>query len=218
MTRTLIRGGLWALPVGGLLTFVPWLSLVFVRDADPVKDPSGFARDATSSMAMVVADVYIIGTLCILFGVLALGAALADTRGGSWAGAGAIAGVVAMVIVVGIWMVISIGDAIVGDVVISGHKDAGEVFKWMSGGHWNGRIVPVLVTLAASGLVGAVGLGVGLWRSGRYPKWLAVGFAVGFLLESAASPITMIGALLLVVTGYLIARGERAPAPQRALA
>jgi hypothetical protein len=214
MTRTLIRWGLWALPVGGVLTFLPWLGLFFGSNPDPGQDPVGFARGATRPIFILAGDVYIIGTLCILFGVLALAAVLAGTAGEAWAAVGA----TAMVIVIGVWMLLTIGDAVIGDVVLSGNKDAGEVFKWLSGGHWNSRMVPLFAALAVTGLTGTVGLAVGIWRSGRYPKWLAIAFGVAFLLEAASAPTTIVGALLLAITGFVIAQRGESPAPTRATA
>jgi hypothetical protein len=216
MNRTLVRWGLWALPVGGVLTFLPWLGLFFGGNTSPTGDPTAFARSVTDPVGLVFGDLYIIGTLCILFGVLALAAAIAGTPGESWATVGAVAGAIAMVFVVGVWMLLTIGDAVVGDVVLGGHKDAGQVFQWMSGGHWNGRIIPALVATGATGLVGTVGLAVGIWRSGRYPKWLAILFGLAFLLEVASSPPTILGALLLAIAGFLIAQRGESPTPARA--
>ena len=218
MTRTLVRLGLWALPVGGVLTFLPWIGLFLGGGSNSSQDAAGLARGATDPIGILFGDLYIIGTLCILFGVLALAAVLAGTPGEPWAAVGAVAGAIAMVIVVGVWMLLTIGDAVVGDVVLSGHKDAAEVFKWMSGGHWNSRAVPAFGAAALTGLVGTVGLVVGIWRSGRYPKWLAIAFGVAFLLEVVSAPPTIIGALLLAITGFLIARRGESPAPARAAA
>jgi hypothetical protein len=201
-----------------VLTFLPWLGLFFGSNPDPGQDPEAFARGATNPIFILAGDVYIIGTLCILFGVLALAAVLAGTAGEAWAAVGAVAAAIAMVIVIGVWMLLTIGDAVIGDVVLSGHKDAGEAFKWLSGGHWNSRMVPVFAALAATGLTGTVGLAVGIWRSGRYPKWLAIAFGVAFLLEAASAPPTIIGALLLAITGFLIAQRGESPAPARAAA
>src|SRR5437588_9304750 len=174
MTReSLTRWGLWALPLGGVLTFIPWLGLYFSKNPDPVKDPGGMAQEATSAGVIVLGDAYMIGTLCLLFGLLALYSVLAETSAGTWAAAGAIGGVVAMMLVIGVWMILVVGGAIVGDVVLSGHRDAGATYQWMSGGHWNGRIVPVLTLLGVSGIVGAVGQGVAIWRSGRFPRWIS---------------------------------------------
>jgi hypothetical protein len=214
MTTKLTRWGLWALPVGGVLTFFPWLATALMGARyDPVKDPVAYARGVTSVGQIAWADVYMIGTVCIIFGLFALYAVLSDTAGAGWAAAGAIAGSVAMIVVVAIWMVLSLAGSIVGDVVLSGHADAAQTFQWMSGGHWNGRIVPYLVVLIAAGLIGAVAMGVAMWRSGRYAKWLAVAFAVAFALEATSSPPTVLGALLLVITGVLIARQERVLTP-----
>jgi hypothetical protein len=217
MARRLVRWGLWALPVGGVFTFLPWLG-IFFGGSDPSKDSESFARAVTDPIAILAGNLYILGTLRILFGVLALAAVLTGTPGESWAAVGAVAGAIAMVLVIGVLMLLTIGDAVVGDVVLSGHKDAGEVFKWMSGGHWNSRAIPAFAALAVTGLVGTVGLAVGIWRSGRYPKWLAIVFGVAFLLESITAPPSIVGALLLAITGFVIAQRGISPAPTPATA
>jgi len=88
----------------------------------------------------------------------------------------------------------------------------------MSGGHWNSRAIPAFGAAAVTGLIGTVGLAVGIWRSGRYPKWLAIAFGVAFLLEVVSAPPTIIGALLLAITDFLIAQRGESPAPARAAA
>jgi hypothetical protein len=50
-------------------------------------------------------------------------------------------------------------------------------------------------------------LGVAIWRSGRFAKWIGAAFGVAFMLSALSSPVvTIVGAALLIVTGILMAR------------
>lgn len=212
MSSTLNRWGLWGIPVAGVLTFLPWLGIFLGSNPDPATDQAGFARSVTSPLYTIAGDVYIIGLFCLLFGLLALYAVLADgTR--AWAAAGMISGVVGVTSVVGVWTILVIGDAVVGDVYLSGHTGAGAAFQYMSGGHWNGRIVPLIVVGGLGGLIGGISLGITIWRSERSARWFGVAFGIGFLLSIVSAPIvSQVGALLLIVSGVLIARAEGHPA------
>src|SRR5919204_2719503 len=161
MAVNLARRGLWLLPIGGALTFLVWVFVFVARSPDPVKDPTGYAHAATNPAKILVGDVQLIAAFCILIGLLALYVALADTPGGSWLAVGALAGTVSMALVIGFAMIITLADAVVGDVVLSGHPDAGQTYQWMTGGHWNGRVIPFLVVGGVAGLIAAVGLAVG---------------------------------------------------------
>ncbi len=208
MTRTLSRWGLWALPAAGVLTGVLWLGALFAgASPDPSSDQAGFARFVTSPGWTIIGDVYIIGVLCLLFGVVALYAVLAESPARQWAAVGMILGVISMALLVGVWMILAFADPILGDLYQSGQQGAGEAFKVMSGGHWSGRMVPVFIVGGLAGLIAAISLGVAIWRSGRLPKWVGVAFGVAFLLSALSAPfVTLVGALLLVVTGVVIAR------------
>lgn len=207
MNRTLVRWGLWSLPVAGLLTLWPWIGLFIGGGGpNPTTDREGFARSVTSPLVTIAGLDYIAGTICLLFGVIALYAVLADGPAPGWASAGLIGGVIAMTLVIGIWFVLVLADAVLGDVYLSGQHGVGAAFDKMSGGHWTGRAIPFFAVGVVAGLVGAIGLSVALWRSGKAAKWIAVVFAVAFALEVVSGPDTLFGAILLIVSGILIAR------------
>jgi hypothetical protein len=197
-----------------LLTLLPWVGLFIAGGGggDPSSDPAGFARSATSPAFTILGDLYIIGLICLIFGVLAIYALLADTPGNTWAALGMVLGVSALALVVGIWTILTYADAVVGDVYLSGHQDIGETFKSMSGGHWSARFIPFFVVVGLTGLISSISLGVAIWRSGRFAKWVAIVFGVAFLLSVVSAPWTLIGAILLIITGIMIAREESRPA------
>ena len=57
------------------------------------------------------------------------------------------------------------------------------------------------------GLVAAVALGTGLWRSGSFGKGMAIAFGLAFALSIVSAPIfSIVGALMLIVVGIVIAR------------
>ena len=82
----LVRRGIYALPVAGALTAVPW---VFILGNPSAKeDPDGYARGLASAAYAFGGYLYLAGLISLLFGLLALYAYLARTRASSWAGAG----------------------------------------------------------------------------------------------------------------------------------
>jgi hypothetical protein len=131
-----------------------------------------------------------------------------------------ILGVIAIAMSVGIWTILVFADATLGDLYRSGQQGVGEAFKVMSGGHWNGRFIPFFVVAALAILIASVSFAVAIWRSARLPKWLAVTFGVAFLLWVLSAPVILyipawygglVGAVLLVVTGFVIARNMGQP-------
>lgn len=211
MRRTLSQSGLWTLPVAGLLILVSWLPLFFVKE--PGTDPAAIARNFTDPIVLIIGPLGIIGMLCLLFGALAIYGWLADSPDSRpWAAVGMIGGVTAMALLIGIWTILSLADSILGDLYLAGHQGVGDAFNSMSGGHWSGRIKPFQAAIFLSGAVGTVGLTVALWRSRRVARWVAIVFGVAFALVVWASPPTLIGAVLLIVTGILIARNAAQPA------
>ena len=162
-------GGL--LLIAGVLTLVPWIGLFFAGapHLNPATNPGGVARLVTGPTHYIVGNIYIIGLLFLLFGVLAINARVASTK--------------------------------------AGNHGAGELFTSMSGGRWSLWFVPLFVVGGLSGLVAAVALGTGLWRSGSFGKGMAIAFGLAFALSIVSAPIfSIVGALMLIVVGIVIAR------------
>jgi hypothetical protein len=234
MAAKLTGWGLWAIAAAGFLTLVPWVVTFFVPNPDVNNDPAGVARAVTDALHTTVGYLYIIGLLCLLVGVLAVSAWLQDTQvrsdpvspsraGGivwrawngsvsSYATVGMVFGIVATALAIGLWTIVVFATPTVGDVYLSGHPGAGEVFKVLSGGHWSARMVPLFIVGALATLVAAFTLGDAIRRSGRVPRWVAPAFGFGFGLTMVSAPVvSLVGAVLLILAGVMIARGAAQP-------
>lgn len=205
MKVSLTRFGLWAIPVAGVLTLLPWIAIFLVSGGGNSADQQ-LAQEPTPEA--IVGFVYIVGLLCLLFGVLTLYSVLSAGPAHNWAALGMILGVSVIALLVGLWMILAYVDPVLSDVYRAGHKDgAKEAFNLMSGGHWSGRMTPVFIVGGLAALVAAISLGYAIWRSGRFAKWIGPAFGIGFALSALSAPfVTLAGAALLIVTGILIAR------------
>jgi len=192
MKVSLTRAGLWAIPVAGLLTLLPWIG-IFLTGGGGSADKQ-LAQDPTRDV--IVGFVYIVGLLCLLFGVLTLYSVLAAGPARNWAALGMILGVTVLALLVGLWMILAYVDPVLSDVYRAGHKDgAKEAFNLMSGGHWSGRMTPVLIVGGLAALVASISLGYAIWRSGRFAKWIGPAFGVAFMLSALSAPlVTLVGA------------------------
>ena len=156
----------------------------------------------------IVASLYILGLLCLLFGVLAIYSILAAGRARGWAALGMIlggqrSGAVGR-------HLDDLGDCRLRPqrrLQIRAHGRTKEAYNLMSGGSWSARVIPIFVVGGVAGVVASISLGVALWRSGQFAKWIGPVFGVAFLLSVVSAPIvTLVGAILLIVTGIMIAR------------
>ena len=206
MTTTLTRWGLWAVPVAGVLTVVGWLPLFIFANPNVKTDPAGAARLISSPVLLGTQYLYMLGFLCLLFGVVAIYASLAETPGRIWAAAGMIAGVTVTALLIGVWSILAIAAPMVADIYLAGQTGAGVVLGSMSGGSLGSRVTPFYVAILATGIVASVGFGVALWRSGWVAKWVVIVFGLAFALSAVASPPSLIGGVLLVISGFVIAR------------
>jgi hypothetical protein len=234
MAAKLTGWGLWAIAAAGVLTLVPWIVTFFVPNPDVNTDPAGVARAVTDAPHTIVGYLYLIGLLCLLFGLLAVSAWLQDTQvgqdavspartagivrrawnasGSTYAMVGMVFGTIATTIVIGTWTMLVIATPTVGDVYLSGHPGAGEVFKFLSGGHWGPRVAPIFIVAGVSALVAAFTLGDAIRRSGRVPRWVGPAFGFGFALSMVSAPVvSLVGAVLLILAGVMIARGAAQP-------
>jgi len=215
MRRTLSQAGVWTLPVAGVLVLVGWSPLFIRGGPNAASDRAAIARGMTNPAVLATQDLYIIGMLCLLFGTVAIYGWLSDSPGSrAWAAVGMVGGVTAMALLIGIWTVLALADSILGDLYLAGHQGVGDAFNSMSGGHWSSRLIPFLAAIELSGAVAAISLTVALWRSRKVAWWAAIGFGVAFALVATGSPLSIIGGVLLTVSGFVLARGA-APAGER---
>lgn len=193
-----IRVGVWALPDYGVLNF--WAT--FTHEPDRQTQVEVYARyiSITNYLAQHLLG-SILGTILAIFGVMALAAYLANSRVGRLA-------LVAMVVsVAGNCLILtSFGFAthvspVIGRLYLEGQPGAMEVNEAIFGTS-SFAIVAALGLLLY--LLGALLLGVAIWRSGTLPKWAGALYApTGLLIASgvAIGAAQTVGSALLIVAG-----------------
>ena len=202
-----IRVGLFALPISGLL--LAWSSLD--PQPDQNKDPVAWARFVGSTYYLITHVFGSMGSaLLAIFGVIALGAYLANSRAGRL-------GLVAMVMtVVGLALSLVIGGVstfalnAIGRAYLAGTKDVMKLEFSSSFSVLFGLVIVLLV-------VGNVLLGVAVWRSGTLPKWsgaiwvasallfYVLGAVLGIATSGSSLPTQPVGGVLLAIGGGWIA-------------
>lgn len=207
----LVRRGIYALPLAGVLTGAPWL--VLLGGPGPKADPAGYARTVTSTGHAVAGYVYLAGLICLLYGLLALYGYLARARPSSWAAAAMVVSVLGIALTLPVFGILGLADAILGDVYLAGHKDVGAAMLLMSGGTFSDRITTYFGIIVFVSLVGAIAYGVAVWRSGSLPKWAGVIVAAGFVLTMTLTPVlAWVGSVCLVIGGaWMAMRINQAP-------
>jgi len=211
-----IRIGLIALPIYGLLTI--WAT----ANPQPTSDVEAWSRFVTTSEYLVSHLIgSIFGVILAIFGVIALGAYLAQkgVRSGRL-------GLVAMVITIaGNAMLLpffgysAIGAPAIGRAYLAGNTDVMEI-----------QVDPLFSTIrllvVALAFIGNVLLGIAVWRSRTLPKWAGaiwiasavvfyvLGVVYGIAFTGNSPPTQPIGAALISISGGWIAwRVFRQPPP-----
>jgi hypothetical protein len=197
-----IRIGVWALPVYGLLTL--WAT--FTHEPDRQNEVEAYAMflSTTSYLAHHLLG-SIFGTILAIFGVIALAAYLANSRVGRLALLAMVLSVAGNCLILTIFGFSTIVSPVIGQLYLAGQPGAMEV---------NEAIFSSAALLILSGpglllyLVGAILLGVAVWRSGTLPKWAGAIYAPSGLLIAAGVAIgelRPLGSALIVVAGGWIA-------------
>jgi hypothetical protein len=207
----LVRRGIYALPLAGILTALPWIFLL--GGPSPKTDPEGYSRAVTAPGRSIVGYVYLAGLICLLFGLLALYGYLARTRAANWAARGMLVSVVGIALALPIFGILALADTVLADVYLAGHKDASAALVLLSGGNFSPRITSYFGVFVFISLLGAIGYAIAVWRSGSLPRVAGIIVAAGFVLTMTLSPFTAwVGALCLVVGGiWLAMRISQAP-------
>src|SRR5215210_2905956 len=201
-TANWIRTGLVALPIYGLLTL--WVT--FTHEPDRHNQVEAYARyiSTTGYLAQHLLG-SILGTILAIFGVIALGAYLANSRAGRLALLGMVLSVAGNCLVLTIFGFSTIISPVIGRLYLEGQPGAMEVNEAIFSS-------PAFVFLVVPGLlfflVGSILLGVAIWRSGTLPRWAGVLFAPTGLLIAAGVQIgwaQTLGSALMVAAGAWIA-------------
>jgi hypothetical protein len=198
--------GLLGLPLYGALTF--WSSLE--GQPDPDTQLEAWARFVTTN-EYVIGHLFgsILGLICLIFGVFALGVYLATSRAGRmglWAMFLTVLGSSLFLPLVGI-STFAVPEE--GQAVLAGLEEfeaLPDIFANTVAG-LTGLVVILL------GFVGHILVGVAVWRSGTLPRWagalwaganvlMYLSLAYGQTIGPASTPFTVpLGAVVLVISG-----------------
>lgn len=202
-----IRWGTWLLPIGGIVPAIVFTLWMASPNPDIDTDPKGAADAATSVVGLGGGFVYILASIALLFGLMALYGLLASGRSRGLALAGLVLSVVSVGLLLAAFGAFILAAAVASDVYLAGNAGASAVLAKLSGGNFGRAILMDFIAAMALGLAGAVANGAAIWRSGTLPKWAGVVFAVGFVLVVASVPvITQVGGILMAIGGGWIAR------------
>ena len=197
-----IRIGVWALPVYGLSTF--WATLTHEPDRqNQVEDYARFLSTTDYLAKHLLGS--ILGTILAIFGVMALAAYLANSRVGRLALSAMVMSVAGNCLVLTIFGFSTHVSPVIGRMYLEGQPGAMEVNEAIFGTS-SFAIVAALGLLLY--LLGALLLGVAIWRSEVLPKWAGALYAPTGLLIAAGVAIgwaQTVGSALLIVAGGWIA-------------
>ena len=198
--------GLLGLPLYGALTF--WSSIE--GQPDPDTQLEAWARFVTTNQ-YVIGHLFgsILGLICLIFGVFALGVYLATSRAprlGLWAMVLTVLGSALFLPLQGIatFAVPEEGQAVLAG--LEEYEELPPIFADTVGG-----LTALVVILL--GFVGHILLGVAVWRSGTLPRWagalwaganvlMYLSLVYGQTIGPASTPFTVpLGAVVLVISG-----------------
>jgi type IV secretory pathway VirB2 component (pilin) len=198
-TTNWIRLGILALPLYGLLTF--WTT--FTHEPDRSTQVEAYARYVSSSTYLTQHLLgSILATILAIFGVIALGAYLANGRAGSLALTAMVMGVVGNALNLTIFGFSTIISPVIGQLYLEDQPGVMEV---------NEAIFSSAAFLILSGpgmllyLVGNILLGVAVWRSGTLPKWAGALYVPTGLVMIAGQFVPVFQSVAMVM--FIVASG-----------
>ncbi len=215
-TRSLIRIGILALPLAGLLALVGLLANYNVPD--PRVDPRGAAQSLSSTGYFVSQFVgNVVGLTLLIFGVIALTAYLANTRVKGLALSAMVLSIVGITLTLSVSGVAAYALPVIGRAYLDDHLDV----IGLSGQQGSRGIVVAILGSPAREIfilvfflysAGFILFGVAVWRSGVLRKGTAIPLAFHApLFSSFIRPqpnwSSVLGALLFILGSGLIALG-----------
>lgn len=198
-----IRAGLWTLPVYGLIT--AWATLE--PQPDQQRDPDAWAR-FVSSGSYQTSHLFgsTGGTILAIFGVLALGCCLANSRVGRLALAAAVIAIAGTALLLVPAALSTFATPAIGKAYLDGNRDVMQLEfpAAMTGAFLLGLLLA---------FVGNVLLGVAVWQSRTLPRWAGalwvagavlfyvLGVVLGQATTGSSLPTQPAGALLTAAAG-----------------
>jgi hypothetical protein len=202
-TATLVRLGIFGLPLAGLLSLVGILGNL--GSPDPDVDPRGAAQAVSTTgyfLSQFVGNVLAI-TLAI-FGLLALFAYLVNTRVGRLASLAMVLSVLGLSVVLSFVGIPTYVIPALAQQYLNGQENVIQMVEAL----FSGKIFAIIILGGLLQFIGFVLFGVAIWRSETLPKWAGVLLIIAglFLAVPADIPVAVIlGSLLLVIAGGWIA-------------
>jgi hypothetical protein len=204
-THTLIRLGILALPVSGVLTLVGLIGRYDMPS--PRLDPKAAAQ-AASTTGYVVSQVVgnVLGLTLLIFGVLALTVYLAENHVERVALAAMILSIAGIAPIISAMGVTTYALPVLGRAYSSGQLDAMQIVSTIFSNPLTGIFLATFLLYAA----GFILFGVAIWRSGVLPKQAAITVGVhaplfASFIHSPPSFLTLVGSLLFIFGGALVA-------------
>lgn len=204
-TSILVRAGILALPLSGLLTFGGLLGRY--NAPSPRVDFEAAARTASSTSYIVSQFVgNIVGLALLIFGILALTTYLANTRVRRLAVAAMILSVLSVALVLPALGVTTYALPALGRAYLNGQEDAKVIAEAIFGNTLRNVIYIPAFALYATGFIL---FGVAIWRSGIIRKGAALSLGLHApLVSSFIKPQptlgVVLGALLFILGGVFI--------------
>lgn len=196
--------GLWAIPAAGVVLGAHWL----FPEGPPTAE--GAARHLTSIPTLIVQEyvLFLGGLLLLLFGLIALSAYLANAGVRTSAIVGMVVSVSGIALFLPFVGFPTLVTPTLGQAYLSGHPEMGAAMQLLSPiphGFRGWLFVQAVFALVVS-IAGGIAMAVAIWRSGKFPRWAAVVFAIAFSLVMTDTPfVAWIGYVLLIAAGGRIA-------------
>jgi hypothetical protein len=202
-TATLIRLGIIALPLAGLLSLVGTLG--DLGSPDPDVDPRGAAQAVSTTGYFVTQFVgNVLAVTLAIFGVIALFAYLASTRMGRLAFWAMVLNILGLCLLLSFLGIPTYAIPAIGQAYLSGQQNAIQVADAI----FSGKLSVIISLSNLLFFIGFVLFGVAIWRSETLPKWAGGLLVIAglFLAVPADIPVaSILGSLLLVIAGGWIA-------------
>ena len=212
-TTSLIRLGILALPISGLLVLVAVLGRY--GTPNPGVDPASAVSLADSSSYFVTQLVgNVLGLTLLIFGVISLTTYLINTRVRGLAVGAMVLSIVGIALLMGALGVTTYALPALARAYQNGQQDAPLIVESIFRGPLREMFFAIVLCYAA----GFILFAIAIWRSGVLPKRAAVPIALQAPLLSAfirpqPTWATVVGALMFVVGGSLIALSVFRSAP-----
>ena len=206
VVRSWIQGGLWLIPIYGVLT----LFATITHQPDPETRFRAWSEYVTTTrffVSHVVGSIF--GSVLLVLGVVALGLLLSSSRRPRLALWGMVSTIAGAVFLAAVFGVAAFGQTTLGESFLEGSTQAEALYDAM----YDEPSLALAIGGALLFSLGAILLAVAARASEQIPGWAAIAFgASGVLIGILGIPVGVlqtIGSILLVASGAVIARSTK---------